>query len=107
MCLAFSYYGLSNDSLFLKHINLVDDADIDKHFWLALYYLRQDDFVAYKAEYDTLTINNYMPTPLSYLDSMYLYRTGNYKESKKIMEELYGKLNSALLKDLSQEIINR
>lgn len=98
--LSISYYGISQYELFLKHIRMVEDSIPEKHFWLALYYLVENDVDAFEKAYDVLGSQNISSNYLMYLNAVQLKKEGKCDEAGKIMHELYPKLNYAILKEL-------
>lgn len=98
--LSISYYGISQHELFLNHIRMVEDSIPEKHFWLALYYLVENDMDAFEKVYDVLVSQNISSDYLMYLNAVQLKKEGKCDEAGKIMYELYPKLNYAILKEL-------
>ena len=102
--LSISYYGISQHELFLKHIRMVEDSIPEKHFWLALYYLVENDIDAFEKTCDVLASQNGSPNYLVYLNAVKLYKDGNCAEAEKIMQQISPKLNFVILKDIFCEL---
>lgn len=103
--LAISYYGCSDSVHFIKHISLIDDTNIQKHFWLALFNLLEYDCGKFQHYYDVLTSKRQATNYLAYLNAIQLYEEGKNVDAKEIMRKLYPELKFVLLKDIAQKII--
>lgn len=105
--LAISYFGLSNDNLFIQNIFFVSDDNSEKHFWLALFYLLKNDSDEFQIHYDILSSKRNISDYLSYLSALKQYQKSSDSDARDILSALYSKLNFKLLKDISQKIIEQ
>ena len=105
--LAISYFGLSNDNLFIQNISLVDENNSEKHFWLALFYLLKNNLNEFQQHYDILSSKEISADYLSYLTALKKHQEGNDSEARDALSALYSKLNFSLLKDISKRIIEQ
>lgn len=105
--LAISYFGLSNDNLFIQNIFLVDDDNAEKHFWLALFHLLKNNLNEFQQHYDILSSKEISADYLSYLTALREHQEGNAAEAHDVLFALYSKLNFKLLKDISSKIIEQ
>ena len=103
MYLAIAYYGLSNHSLFLKHINLINDTNIEKHFWIALFSLLENNDSEFQKHYNILLTKG-PSNSLLYVNAIKSYKDGKKTEAIEIMDGIYPKINFTLLKDIAQKI---
>ena len=103
--LAISYFGLSNDDLFIQNISLLDDDNAEKHFWLALFHLLKNNLNEFQQHYDILSSKEISANYLSYLTALKKHQEGNDAEARDVLSALYSKFNFKLLKDISSKII--
>lgn len=103
--LAVAHFSMKNDEQFLKHINdFTQNYDI-KEFWLALYYLQKEDFENAEEHYAKISITEEPSTNITYLDSIKLYKQGEYDSAKAKMTEIYGNLKHVVLKQIADEVL--
>ncbi len=103
--LAISYWGMSDDQLFLQHMQCVGDSFAAKHFWLALYDLLNDKPEEASAHYHAMIPNEETQVSLDFLDGIMLYKQGNTEEAKNKLERLYPKLHYVLLKEIAKDFM--
>ena len=105
LSLAISYLATSNTDLFFEHINAVQSRKNDKHFWLSLHYLLQDD-IDKATEYYVLIENcDETQNIIRLLDGIILFKRGDIENSNKELTELMPKLKYAFLKETASQFI--
>ena len=104
LCIAISYLGLANDSLFIQYIGSVSEENIEKHFWLALFYLLKDNVDEFQLHYGILLTKPLNPDYTSFLLVLKQYRENGSPASRESLIALRPKLKFKLLQDLSDGI---
>lgn len=104
--LAISNLALSNDEQFIHNITQVDDKISDKHFWLALFYLRKNDSANFQIHYDVLSVKEANADYLSYLTSINKLQEKDDIAARSVLVALHPKLNFKILQDISKKFVD-
>lgn len=105
--LSVSYFAKSNYACFLLHINaLATNADV-KEFWLALYYLKEQDFESAQEHYDLITCDKSNYVNRTFLDAYQAYIKQEMECAQKAMTKVVDQLKHPVLKQLADNILNK
>ncbi len=104
---AISYLGLSDDEQFIHNIEQVAEANPEKHFWLALFYLTKKDSTEFQTQYEILSSTCINKNYLSYLSSVKKLQESKDADAQIALSALKSKFNFKLLQDISEKIISQ
>lgn len=105
--IAISYFGLLNDEQFVHNIAQINEENLEKHFWLALFYLTKYESNEFQTQYDILETMHVNENYLSYLSSLKKLQECDDSDARNTLLTLTPKLNFKLLQDISQKILNQ
>ncbi len=105
--LAVSFLAKVDNEKFLKHINAVKHRKAFKSSWLCMYYLLQNDLKTAEGYYESLKETNETENMVNYLNAIFLFKQGKIEESRKIMNEIYPKLNIQFAKVIADNIFSQ
>ena len=103
--LAVSYFSLTDDTRFLKHINALTKSSDIKEFWLSLFYLQSNDFDTAQIHYDNIVCNEDTYVNRTFLNAFCAYKKQENEVAKNRMMEVINLLTLPVLKQLADEVL--
>ncbi len=105
--LAVSFLAKEDSEKFLKHINAIKHRKAFKSSWLCMYYLLQNDLKTAEGYYESLKGTNETENMVNYLNAIFLFKQEKIEEARKIMNEVYPKLNVQFAKVIADNIFSQ
>lgn len=104
--LAVSYFSKSNNELFLEHINALSQYQDIKEFWLALFYLQQNDLDVARMHYNSIDCCEKTQVNRIFLESVLMHKQGECETAKEKLKGIYTELKHPVLKQIADEILS-
>lgn len=106
--LAISFLAKNNNEKFISHIEAIKYKTNLKEQWYTIYYLMQKDVTTASEHYKKLLeTKDVQEDAIYFIDSMFLYESGETEKAKQKMEKVYSTLNYKFTKEIAEKIINQ
>ena len=106
--LAISFLAKNNNEKFISHIEAIKYKTNFKEQWYTIYYLMQKDVTNASEHYKKLLeTRDVQEDAVCFIDSMFLYESGETEKAKQKMEKVYSTLNYKFTKEIAEKIINQ